>query len=355
MSTTPRAPGSARRTTALVAASALLLALGACSDDVDEPSDDTSPAAASDGPTYSTTAFVVPFDVTVPEWLPADVAADESSFVTWAPESLEEPAVRFLVPVNVYRPGDSDATPPPEDYLAYLLSQGEQGAMFTDTTETTVDGQPATLVTATSEDPLEGSLGCPADGVAAGDCFGIQPELALRIAVIEVDDTTLLAWLRHGGAGDTEAAAEEFAAFEEMLATVTFRDEAPPTPDETSEPASATAIDGTWTTSFTKGELADSPLLTDPEELNDQNWGDFTFVFDAGGFSFNQSNKKAEYASSGTFTVEGDVVRLDLDNGEKFAVRYSIHGAKLRFEPDESLGVAPTPYVLKPWTRTQAG
>ena len=128
-----------------------------------------------------------------------------------------------------------------------------------------------------------------------------------------------------------------------------------PTPDETSEPASATAIDGTWTTSFTKGELADSPLLTDPEELNDQNWGDFTFLFDAGAFSFNQSNKKAEYASSGTFTVEGDVVRLDLDNGEKFAVRYSIHGAKLRFEPDESLGVAPTPYVLKPWTRTQAG
>ena len=349
MSTAHRAPGVARRSTALVAATALLL-LGACDDEADEPSGDSTVAAAPAGPTYSTTAFVMPFDVTVPEWLPSDVTTDATNFVTWDPQLGEEPAVRFLVPVEVYPPGDTDPTPPPADYLAYLLSQSEHGTTFTDTTETTVGGEPATLVTASTADALDGSLGCPAEGLEAADCYGVQPELALRIAVVDVGDTTLLVWLRHSGAPDTDDAAQEFAAFEEMLGTVTFRDEPAPSTDPTE--AVTTALDGTWTKSITEDELASTPLLYDPDEVNDQNWGAFTFTLGNGEFTFSQANPRDEYSISGRFVVEDEALRLTLDNGEAFAMRYSIDGDELVLERDDSLGVSPTPYVLKPWAKT---
>jgi hypothetical protein len=48
----------------------------------------------------------------------------------------------------------------------------------------------------------------------------------------------------------------------------------------------ATALDGVWTTSVTEHELASSPLLYDPDEVNDQNWGDLTFTFDKGHFTY---------------------------------------------------------------------
>jgi hypothetical protein len=44
------------------------------------------------------------------------------------------------------------------------------------------------------------------------------------MAVIDVGDSTLLAWLRHAGTEETGDASAEFAAFEDMLATVSFRD-----------------------------------------------------------------------------------------------------------------------------------
>ena len=41
------------------------------------------------------------------------------------------------------------------------LQQTDHGAHFADTTTTTVGGRPATIVTATVDDSLDGSLGCP--------------------------------------------------------------------------------------------------------------------------------------------------------------------------------------------------
>ena len=257
--------------------------------------------------------------------------------------------MRFLVPVNVYAPGDAETTAPPADYLAYLLAQSDHGASFTDRSETTVGGFPATLVTANVAESLDGSLGCPAEGIPAGDCFGLQPDVTLRMAVIDADGTTLLAWLRHTGTEVTEDATAEFAAFEEMLASTTFRDDAPVT--TTTAPAVVSPIDGVWTTSVTEAELASSPLLYDAGEVNDENWGELTFTFELGEFTYSQENERASYSSSGTFVVEGDVVRLDLDNTEKFAMRWRIDGDTLTLERDNALGASPTAFLLQPWSR----
>ncbi len=150
--------------------------------------------------------------------------------------------------------------------------------------------------------------------------------------------------------GDSDEPRDESRA---PSAAVGHTSPAPPTSSTTTD-ASTTAIDGRWTTSFSAQGLADSPLLSDPEEVNDQNWGDFTFSFDDGEFTFDQRNRLDEYSVSGTFSVEGDVVRLALDDGEQLAMHYSIEGDQLSFHRDESLGVAPTPYVLQPWTRAEA-
>lgn len=107
---------------------------------------------------------------------------------------------------------------------------------------------------------------------------------------IDASDLTLLAWLRHAGTEETGDASGEFAAFEDMLATVSFRDESPVTTDASANVA--TALDGVWTTSVTEDELASSPLLYEPDEVNDQNWGDLTFTFDKGHFTYTQRTRR---------------------------------------------------------------
>jgi len=327
------------------------LALGACGGDSrDAEADDANSTTAPQGGSYSTQAFIMPFDVVVPDLLPTEATTDTANFVTWETGTEGAPAVRFLLPVDVYVPGDTEASPPPDDYLTYLLGQSEDGATFSDQSETMVDGLPATLVTATVEDKLDGSLGCPADDVAADECYGLQPDLTVRMAVIDAGDSTLLAWLRHSGTEEDGDATGEFAAFEDMLASVSFRDESPVT---TETPASvATALDGVWTTSVTEDELASSPLLYEPDEVNDQNWGHLTFTFDKGQFTYTQQNAKDSYESAGTFTVDGDTVDLNLDNTEHFVMRWNIEDDTLTFERDDALGIAPTPLILNPWTRS---
>jgi len=72
--------------------------------------------------------------------------------------------------------------------------------------------------------PLEffaGTLGCPdpaSDQIAS--CFGIRHDFLLRLAVIPVGKTTLLAWARTSQAHPDEAF---FAMFERMLNSVRFR------------------------------------------------------------------------------------------------------------------------------------
>jgi TRAP-type transport system periplasmic protein len=118
-----------------------------------------------------------------------------------------------------------------------------------------------------------------------------------------------------------------------------------------------TRVDGVYRTSFTRDDLVQSPLLMDAGEINDENWGDFTLTLDRGGVTFTQRNDRKSTSTSGTFTVKGDVLSLrfttGVNAGETFAFRWSLYRGTLEFERDETLGVAPTPYLVKPWRRVR--
>ncbi len=112
-----------------------------------------------------------------------------------------------------------------------------------------------------------------------------------------------------------------------------------------------TVLDGAWKTSYTKAELMASPFLDDPGTINDGNWGDFTYTFANGRFTATQTNPIESSSGSGTFTVSGDVITFAADNGETFIYRWSIFKNTLAFKRDLSLQDAPTPILVRPWTR----
>jgi hypothetical protein len=310
----------------------------------------TSIAATQPASQYATKQFIVPLDVEVPGWLPPAPSVDDANFVTWEASDAER-AVRVLVPVSVYEPGSAVAVAPPHDYLTYLLGQVDHGAHFADITKTTIGGKPATVVTATTDTSLDGSIGCSENDEAAPDCFGFQPDLSLRIAVVDTGEHTLLIWLR-SAAGNPSA---DLSSFTTMLASVHFDEERAPSTIATSVPAAtATEIDGTWTTSFSKEELASSPLLyggLNGGEVNDENWGQLTVTFGQGRYVETQKNPVTTSSGEGTFSVQDDTITLKRANGERFVMRWKLVGDQLTFTRDETLGIGPTPSVLKPWTR----
>jgi TRAP-type transport system periplasmic protein len=117
----------------------------------------------------------------------------------------------------------------------------------------------------------------------------------------------------------------------------------------------ATVLDGVYRTSFTREELAESPLLIDAGEINDGNWGDLTLTFDRGRVTAAQRNALGGGSTSGTYTLDGKAITLTFTQGanagETFAGRWSLYRDVLTFERDATLGGLPTPYVLKPWRR----
>jgi hypothetical protein len=178
-------------------------------------------AAGSDGTAYSTVNFAIPLSVAVAPSLGAARPYDAARLVSWTSSADANESVRFLAPVEVYEPGASAAGPPPVDYAAYLSSLARSGAVLSDITTSVLDGRPATLVTATSTASLDGSLGCPVQGGdRAADCYGLQPELSLRIAVVDVDGTPLVAWARTDALNPDTMFIEEF---ERMLSSIDFR------------------------------------------------------------------------------------------------------------------------------------
>jgi hypothetical protein len=120
----------------------------------------------------------------------------------------------------------------------------------------------------------------------------------------------------------------------------------------------ATVLDGVYRTSFTREELAASPLLMDPGEASDENWGRFTLTLQHGRVTFTaQQTDVANFRTSGTYTVNGDAIVLSFtaggSAGETFAFRWSLYRDVLTFKRDASLGVAPTPWLVKPWRRVR--
>ena len=115
------------------------------------------------------------------------------------------------------------------------------------------------------------------------------------------------------------------------------------------QPPAVTPVDGVWQTTFSKAELAASPLNND--ENNDGNWGTLTWTLAHGKFRLTQTNNVTHGSGSGTYTVTRDILTIHQDNGEVFTLRWSIYKNTLTLRRDESLGVGPLPLVLKPWTR----
>ena len=128
-----------------------------------------------------------------------------------------------MLPATVYEPGAAVDTAVPTDYLAYLLAQSTDGVVFTDQAPVTVDGHTGTIFTATTDQPLDGSIGCPVAKTPADDCFGFQSDLVLRMAVIDVDGRPLVMWMRNDRDRDPDKNQDDQQSFENMLSTVRFR------------------------------------------------------------------------------------------------------------------------------------
>ena len=205
-----------------------LLAVGGCSSGGSTSGPAKASASSPVGQMYASKAFAVPLTITVPASFKAQPNSDTSTFLTWVTGSTENEGrfhrVRFLLPVALYRPGQTAPETPPKDYLTYLRGLSRQGLTLADEKEITVDGHSATLMTGTAEHDLDGSIGCPqTQGVpdSGGDCFGAGPAAAIRIAVIDVSGRTLVSW-----AGINKGASDEsafFAEFEAMLQSIKFR------------------------------------------------------------------------------------------------------------------------------------
>jgi len=125
----------------------------------------------------------------------------------------------------------------------------------------------------------------------------------------------------------------------------------------TASPAAVvSAIDGAYLASFTKDDLAASPLLYDQGEVNDENWGTWTLTLDEGIVYYWQGNEVTNSGSDGTFSVDGDAVTMRFlrgsNAGETFGFRWSLDGGSLTFHRDESVGTGPTPFLVSTWTKT---
>jgi hypothetical protein len=188
---------------------------------------DEQPTASSAPDPYDSRNFTPPLTVDRPAWLPAQPVLDELHFLTWVGEGVDvDRAVRFLSPIGIYAPSAPDKQVGklhwvPDDYVRYLLGLREHGAQISDRTTLEVDGRHATLMTAGTSASLSGTLGCWDEGQTPGDCMGLQPYALIRLAVIDDDGTTVLAWARTLPGSPTRD--QDFAAFEAMLATLRFR------------------------------------------------------------------------------------------------------------------------------------
>ena len=250
-----------------------------------------------------------------------------------------------MAPVNLYQPGATTATRVPADYYDYLRGLGSHGVHLSDVVTTKVGGQPARLVTVTTDTSLDGTLGCPAEGMAPPDCYGPQPDLSLRMAVVDVNDQPLLIWLRQPAAS---VSPDALNAFDQMLRSVTFANRAVELPADVS--TAPTPVDGVWAASWTFDDLKSSPLLYDGASSTTGTGARRRSTLKAGQFSVHVTNPKLDETDHGTFTVDGDVLTI-VHGTEKFVMHWSIADDQLTFTRDTALGIAPTPMVIRPWTR----
>ena len=289
---------------------------------------------------YVSTSFVVPFEVTPPDWVPAGTAVTEArpNFVTWALDDVDR-AVRFFAPAAMEGPGGT-ATEVPDDYLAHLLAQRDAGATLDDIVERTVAGRPATILTATASTELHGTLGC--EQPPAGECWGLLPGIVLRIAIIDTGDRTLLVWERD--AEDAGADPIDYRAFDAMLASLRLRDDiVPPTqPAVTVDPR---LPEGVYRTpELTRQQLVDAGVAAGYErtavEAGLDNAGIETAVYglrlgDGGWLQLAQSNGGPEdLAWRGTYQIIDDntVIATETGTGCEITYDFKLDGQQLTLD-----------------------
>jgi hypothetical protein len=219
------APGAATMLAALA-----MLAVPGCSSGGSTPghanavtASPSSPSSTATQTAYDSKAFVLPISVTVDSWLTSPPNPDSRNLLSWDAVNGSIDKIRFLVPVDLYRPRSSVPEGVPRDYMTYLGGLTKYGVELSNVVKTTVDGHPATLMSVTTDasEGIDGALGCPRVGAdQSGGCFGIQPDFIVRIAVIPVGTTTLLAWERTDKVIPNKAYV---ASFEKMLQSVRFR------------------------------------------------------------------------------------------------------------------------------------
>jgi hypothetical protein len=189
-----------------------------------------SPAATQAGRPYSSTSFVVPFDITLPSWVPSGPPTKANrNFVTWVKEpdpDRRTVALRVMHPGAVFRPFQSLPSSVPADYVGYLRSLASAGTNVTDETKVKAGPYPATLFTLTTFNPQDGSVGCPMDHPTdpGKQCFAAQPGLAIRMAVLTVHKTLLLFWMRTSQ--ETHDLAADSPSFATMIEGLRFPDRA---------------------------------------------------------------------------------------------------------------------------------
>jgi hypothetical protein len=154
--------------------------------------------------------------------------SESTNLVSWADATPgSDNAVRFLVPVEIYRPRSAAPEAPPKDFASFLHGLTGDSAQISDVSDITVAGHTGTIMNLSRfEDEshpsgfLDGALGCPQQGADQFDgCFGPQPDLLLRLALVDVDEHTLLAWARVSKSAPDAAFIK---MFEEMLTSIQF-------------------------------------------------------------------------------------------------------------------------------------
>jgi hypothetical protein len=116
--------------------------------------------------------------------------------------------------------GFSTPMPPPSDMVAWLHSLTKQGASIQDEKTATVGGITAHVMTMSSDQALDGMIGCPfASAEQHEQCIGLGPDVIEPMAVLNVKGQPLLIWTRtDGGNPDTAFLSN----LEPMLSTVEF-------------------------------------------------------------------------------------------------------------------------------------
>ncbi|WP_112239191.1 hypothetical protein [Kribbella monticola] len=207
--------GPLRSKASALTAVVLLTALAGCTGTSESPSTATSsPAAASSPAQFTSRVFSLPLTVTLPASLMPEPSEDTKNLISWNAVSGSG-GMRFLLPIVVYHPDSTTPAPLPKDYPAYLRGLVDAGGTLADESRTTVAGHATILLTGTTSRALDGTLGCPAPTTPREVCFGLQPDLVLRIAIIDLGGRTLLAWAR-SPQGDS-GAPQFFTDFEAMI------------------------------------------------------------------------------------------------------------------------------------------